>query len=172
MFTKPKLQADQNGKYFKFYDGSRSKSIYGIGKFDDESGVYPILNNEGKVVEYMDLLGNFVQEPTKLALRFSDYYYENMTRPLVYGYGGYRVFDSPLKDLPSKYMVSKKVQKAVRAVEKRAIVDFKNQNGFKNLFELMSYRKYQYSLMMKKFNKARKHSKDLEIVEEINAQMS
>ncbi|MBR4998340.1 MAG: hypothetical protein IKY10_00525, partial [Clostridia bacterium] len=66
-FDKIMLCGELGNKYFAFPDGTSSKSFYDAQKFSFRFGQFPIIDKDGNVVEYMDILGNFSKENTDLA---------------------------------------------------------------------------------------------------------
>lgn len=112
----PKTKDDGYMKRFVLYNGVETKEFYNHAGFDKEIASYPILDRYGKVVEYMDLIGNFTRKPTDFATALYEYM-QGRDMDLVQDYQYLVTFNTSLTDFPAKYMINPDVKKLVKAEE-------------------------------------------------------
>ena len=138
-FEHPQIIGELGDFKFVLHDYSLTKEFHSAGEFDDFRGVYPIMDKKGKIVEYMDLVGNFTKSPTKFARYFNEYI---KARNFGIGYGSveYFIYSTALLDFPSKYMTNKKIREIVHdeemyryknACKKGMFISFINKLGYK-----------------------------------------
>lgn len=169
-FEKPYAITEDGKIKFVLWDGTKTKSVFNVADFDSANGVFPILNEQNQVVEYMDLIGNFTKQPTKFAQCFNDYIDSRL-----YGVGdrfeGLMFFYCRLVDFPSKYLVDKKIRKIVKDEEAYRYQQACEDKFFEKLIHRLCYKLYLREIYKKKIKKAErliKHKnklgKDLESV--------
>lgn len=157
----PKLQGKLGEKYFLFFDGRKSKTFYDASNLNTELGCYEILNADGKVVEYMDMLGQFTKAPTEFALCFCEYLMFEEYYPLVYQLPNSTTYTTALIDFPSKFLADAKVMKIVKEIE-NARINHLSQNGkLLSARDVNEYRKYVNNVFKLKMNHMKRYVNEL-----------
>ena len=160
-FKKPYEVVDFKGFRFVLYNGTETKSVFGALPFDEQLGVFPIINKCNEIVEYMDCLGNFTKKPTQFARDFNKYINET-GKGISFGFPVSDLFYTSLLDLPSKYLTSKKIREIVKNEENYKIQRAKSEGEFFGLIELVRYKLYISKIYKQKLKKALNLLKDLD----------
>lgn len=162
-FKKPYEIVSEKGVQFVLFDGTVSKVVFEVLAFDKYLGVFPIVNKDKEIVEYMDIVGNFTKKPTKFAQEFYSYICSNN---VGYGYPCF-TFYTALLDFPSKYLTDTKIRKIVKNHENYKIQEAKQNGEFNNLFEILRFKLYSKSIYNQKIAKADKLQKRLNEKQEV-----
>lgn len=147
------ISGDLGKRHFTFPDGTKSKTFYDAQKFNFRYGQFPILDKNGKVVEFMDILGNFSQDNTDLAADL--YYYAiSINNVPVKNFGKRGSYYTGLLDFPSKHLVDEKVRNFIQEQEDLRFDSFCKFGQFNNLFEKLRYKRYIKQVFKNKIKKA------------------
>lgn len=161
-FNKPKIVGEVGNMQFILFDGVKTKSFFNAAEFDCLKGVYPILNQHGQVIEYMDILGNFTIQPTKFAKDFNSYI-NSRNRGICYGCVENYVYFTTLLDFPSKYLINNKVRNIVKREELSKYKNACKNKQFSSLLDKLGYRLYISRIFNKKVAKAKTALKILNV---------
>ena len=156
MIKMPILDGCDGCYYFNIQNETSTKFFHHAGDFDETSGVYPIYNEKNEIVEYMDVLGNFTQKPTRFAKLFYRYVTYEQMLPLVFKrnqlHSGYAcAFDS----FPIKYFLNKKFVQLIKDEENRKIEEMKRQKFIYSFFDVLGYRLSVIRNLKEKINMAK-----------------
>ncbi|MBO5954499.1 MAG: hypothetical protein J6Q13_00845 [Clostridia bacterium] len=151
----PKLLGKNGNKFFMFNDGTYSKLFYSAGEFDFYSCEFPILDESGKVVEYMDIIGNFSKDKTIFARKIYDYVTYEFFKPTIVRTPGFYGFYFALECFPAGYLTDERIKKFVIKEEKRKYEYLVNMKQFASLFERLGYKIFMKQILKKKLNKAK-----------------
>ena len=151
----PKLLGEDGKKYFKFNDESVSKTFFSAGKFDVLACQFPILNEKGEVVEYMDILGNFSKENTHFARKIYRYITYEFLQPTIVRISKSNFYYFALADFPSAYLTDEKIKKFIIEEEKRKYKYLVHSHQFVSLFERLRYKIIMKQILRRKLKKAK-----------------
>ena len=158
----PKLIGKDGEKFFMFQNQMCSKVFYDAGKFDVLACQFPILNEKGEVVEYMDILGNFSKENTHFARKIYRYVTYEFLQPTILRRSKLNFYYFALADFPSFYLVDEKIKKFVIEEERRKYQFLINSHQFVSLFERLRYKMVMKQILREKLKKAKNIKKELE----------
>lgn len=165
----PVLEGLEGRKFFVFDNLDMSKDFYDSGEFDEEIGAYPIFDESGNVVEYMDLLGNFSNKPTSLAKFFYRYVCTEEKMPFFVPYPQEMFYITGLLNFPSKFMVDEKVRQAIKKEELRRYRLLSKDKIFPSLIVRLQYKAYLKSILKQKVCKANKLKSLIEQQSKLNS---
>lgn len=105
----PKLVGELGKKQFVLISGQTTKTFYNSADINAYTGLFPIYNDKGEIVEYMNVMGKFCAEQNSLSEYLYRYVaYEKYSASILRtNYCTY--FMSALLKFPSKYLVDKEV---------------------------------------------------------------
>ena len=172
MIIKPVMVGEIGEMKFMFSNGKTSKSFYNAGVLDDYQGVYPILDKEGNVVEYMDLLGQFSPQPTDFASSFHYFAFFERYSYLIMRNERMSYYDCAINHFPSKYLIDERMVKIAREIERNRFQYMCKHDMFVSIFDKLSYRLYMKKCFKIKLERAKYLSQDMETVEEITESTS
>lgn len=162
LFKEPQIIGEVGNKQFVLYDGQISKPFFTNAEFDSRIGSYPILNENNEIVEYMDLIGNFTNKPTKFAKEFSSYI-DSRRLGVSDAYAGSIFFCTGLIDFPSKYLVDKKIRKIVKAEENYKFKTACMENNLVYLLTKLKCKLYLIDIYNQKIARAERLLKQMQI---------
>ena len=170
IFKNPEISGQIGSMKFILYDGTETKLFFSVGDYNEKLGVYPILNKDNEIVEYMDLIGNFTCEPTTYAKYFKEYI---NSRKYGVGYGdvGCFIYYTGLIDFPSKYLIDKRVRKIVKQEEIERYNLACKRKLFFSLMDRLKYKIYVTNIYNRKVAKAKqyyKQFKDIDVENIVN----
>lgn len=160
IFKKPEILGQIGSLKFVLFDGTETKSVYSVGEYDKKLGVYPILNKNNEVCEYMDLIGNFTSKPTTFAKYFNEYI-DSEKRGVGYGDVRCFIYYTGLIDFPSRYLIDKKVSNIVKQEELKRYNLACKRKLFISLFDRLKYKIYVSNIYNRKVSKAKQYFKQL-----------
>ena len=153
------LNGDLGEKYFIFPNGERSKTFYNANKFMYIYGQYPILNEKGEVVEYMDLMGNFSEGHTELAHALYAYAISINQIPFrAFGLSGEAY--TGVYHFPSKFLKDEKVREFIKNEEDYRYCRLCECNRFRSIIERMRYKHYIDTIWKQKMKKVQRLLKE------------
>lgn len=149
------LKGELGKRYFVFPNGEKTKTFYNADKFIFSYGQYPILNENGDVVEYMDLMGNFSEGQTELARRLYDYALSiNQIPYKALGVQG-QAYTGVL-DFPSKFLKNEKVREFIEREEKKRFHRLCRGNGIPSFLHRIRYKLYIDKVWKQKMKKVQR----------------
>jgi len=154
-FEFPNLIKEEDGYCFKLYDGTLTKKFASAKSYDSAKGTFAICNSHGKVVEYMDLMGNFTKKPTKFASDFKSYM-ASRNYGIVFVYASRYDFYTHLIDFPSKYLVDDKVKNVVWNEEMSRYQEACDDGMLLTMMSRLHCRRYIKNVFKNKVKKANK----------------
>lgn len=125
--------------------------------FDETKGVYPIINEDGNVFRYLDLMGRITERPLASSKAFADYLDDMLYVPYHETYE-YKVEHTAVSNIPTKFFTDKEFVEAVKAEEKRRFDYMINFHFFTNKLQALIYKihcKKQLNLKIKKAKRLR-----------------
>ena len=167
-YVLPKLNGEVGRMSFELNNGGRSKEFYFAEELNKSTGSYPIYDSNNKIVEYMDIIGNFSNKPTAFALDFYNYVtYESMSW-LVLTVDNLMLFECALNEFPSKYLADEKIVKLVKEEEKRKYRTLCEMKQLTSLIDKLMYKKYVSKCLKMKLKRAEVLRKHLETLSQEN----
>lgn len=159
IIKRPVIKQYGENKKFVLYNGRKTKSFCNCLEFDNKLGVYPIVDKNGKIVEYMDIVGNFTAQPTRLAMVLNEYV-KSRCQGVRFICGTSTCFYfTTLTDFPSKYMTDKTVRDFIKKEEQYKYTLACKNNVFPNFIAKLRYKLYVMDVYNQKIQKSNKYIK-------------
>ena len=171
-FQLPVINGEVGERYFVFANGRKSKEFYDVSEFDKFNGCYPILDQSGNVVEYMDMLGNFSKTPTEFASKFHHFVFFERYSALISRSSASAYYECAINWFPSKFLISQEIQEIVKEIEKQRFKKMCRTGCFVSIFERVRYFLYMKECMNIKLDKAKQLSQNPKVVNEVNEELS
>lgn len=146
------LVGETGHKNFILPDGKHTKKFYDVSEIDLETGEFSILDGQGNVVEYMDIMGTFTQNNTEVAKYLCHYALSSRYIPVRTCPIG-DLYYSGLVSFPSKFLSDDKVRNFIKSQEDYRYKKLCHKKCFRSLFERFYYKHYISELWKEKMIK-------------------
>ena len=151
-FTRITMVGEVGNKRFVLPTGEHTKTFYDASEFNSKTGHFSIFDEQGKVIEFMDLMGRFTKVETELAKHLSYYVRSGDYIPIkTYTDGDY--YYSGVVDFPSKFLADDEVRAFIKSQEDHRYRKLCKLHCFVSLFERLSYKRYISKLWKFKIEK-------------------
>ena len=152
----PELVGEVGDKHFVLINGKTTKSFYDSAALDVYTGMFPIFNEKGEIVEYMNVMGSFCLKPNSLSEYLYRYVAHEHYGPSIMRTNHCTYFKSALVRFPSKYLLDDDVMEFVLAEEKRKLKNLHNCRVFASFFEEIRFKLYCKKILSQKLSKLKK----------------
>ena len=147
------LMGTAGKKHFVLPNRQITKKFYNAQSFDMRTGQFPILDENGEIIEYMDLMGNFTKTNTLFAKKLYNYVASERNIPFITkAHGDY--YYCGLLDFPSKYLIDDNVKHFIKMEERRRYLKLCNNHNFSSIFQRLMYKRYTNKVWKQKERKA------------------
>lgn len=150
----PKLVGEVGNMHFEFPNGTVSKNFYNAKEIDDYLGMYPICNENGDIVEYMNVMGKFHTKENNFSKKLYRYVAFELYSSSIVRTKYYNFWTSALIKLPSVYLIDENVKNFVIEEEKRKIQYMHYFKLFRSFLEEVRFKLYCKKILNQKLNKA------------------
>ena len=150
----PKLVGEVGNMHFEFPNGNVSKNFYSAKELDARLGMFPICNEKGDIVEYMNVMGRFYLKGNKFSEKLYHYVAFEHYNSSIIRTRRWNFWYSALINFPSIYLVDKEVKIFILEEEKRKIKYLHNFKFFHSFIEEIRFKLYCKKILKIKLEKA------------------